>query len=143
MKGSYILVILLEREKIIKIGSLRNILFSKGFYLYVGSAMGNSGSSTVLNRVKRHFLNKSEKKLHWHIDYLLADVNSFIVKLYLIPSIKPLECIIAREILWQCDNFIKDFGSSDCSCKSHLFYFQNLKDIDIIKKSKSELIKKL
>lgn len=142
MKGSYILVILLEREKIIKIGSLRNILFSKGFYLYVGSAMGNTGSSTLLNRVKRHFLNKIEKKLHWHIDYLLADINAIIVKLYLIPSIKPLECIIAQELLEQCDNFIKNFGSSDCNCISHLFYFQNFKDISIIKKSKSELIKK-
>jgi len=129
MKGSYILVIRLEREKIIKIGSLRNIRFSKGFYLYVGSAMGNTGSSTLLNRVKRHFLNKSEKKLHWHVDYLLADTNSLIVKLYLISSTKPLECIIALELLEQCNNFIKDFGSSDCNCKSHLFYFQNLKDI--------------
>ncbi len=142
MKGSYILVILLEKEKIIKIGSLRNILFSKGFYLYVGSAMGNTGSSTLLNRVKRHFLNKREKKLHWHIDYLLAATNSHIVKLYLIPSIQSLECIIAQELLEQCDDFIKDFGSSDCNCKSHLCYFQNFKDMNIIKKSKSESIKK-
>jgi len=134
MKGSYILVIQLEKEKIITIGSLRNILFSKGFYLYVGSAMGNTGSSTLLNRVKRHFLNKSEKKFHWHIDYLLADTNSIIVKLYLIPSIQPLECIIAQELLEQCDDFIKNFGSSDCTCKSHLFYFHNLKDINIIVK---------
>ncbi|MGB5912908.1 MAG: GIY-YIG nuclease family protein [Promethearchaeia archaeon] len=139
MKGSYILVILLERKKIIKIGSLRNILFSKGFYLYVGSAMGNIGSSTLLNRVKRHFLNKREKKFHWHIDYLLADKNSLIAKLYLIPSIQHLECIIAREFLEQCDDFIKDFGSSDCNCISHLFYFQNFKDLNIVKKRKEKM----
>jgi Uri superfamily endonuclease len=131
MKGSYILVILLEREKIIKIGSLRNIIFSKGFYLYIGSAMGNTGSSTLLNRVKRHFLNISEKKLHWHIDYLLADKSSLIAKLYLIPSIQSLECIVAQELLEKCDNFIKNFGSSDCNCISHLFYFQNFIDINI------------
>jgi Uri superfamily endonuclease len=131
MKGSYILVIRLKKEKIIKIGSLGNFLFSRGFYLYVGSAMGNTGSSTLLNRVQRHFLNKNEKKLHWHIDYLLADKNSFIAKLYLIPSIQSLECIVAQELLEKCDDFIKNFGSSDCNCISHLFYFQNFIDINI------------
>lgn len=129
MKGSYILVIFLEEEKSIRIGSLGKCKFPKGYYLYVGSAMGNSGSSSLINRVKRHLLNKNEKKLYWHVDYFLADTHSYIKKVYLIPSNKPLECILAQELMVKCDNLIKNFGSSDCNCISHLFYFQDFKDI--------------
>ena len=54
MKGTYILVIFLKENSKIEIGSLGKISFSKGYYLYVGSAMGNYGSATLINRVKRH-----------------------------------------------------------------------------------------
>jgi len=124
MKGSYILVVFIEREIKPIIGALGKITFRKGFYFYIGSAMGNMGSSTLLNRVKRYLSNNSKKKIHWHIDYLLADVHSIITKIYLIPSTEPLECIIAQNLLEICDSFIKNFGSSDCQCKSHLFYFK-------------------
>jgi Uri superfamily endonuclease len=127
MKGSYILVVYIERDIQIEVGALGFITFKKGFYFYIGSAMGEYGSSTLLTRVKRHFLSKNEKKIHWHIDYLLADVHSMIIKIYLVPSKYPLECIIARELSEISDGLIKNFGSSDCNCKSHLFYIKNLK----------------
>ncbi|MFX1497399.1 MAG: DUF123 domain-containing protein [Promethearchaeota archaeon] len=131
MKGSYLLIIFLEKERSIKIGSLGAILFSKGFYLYVGSAMGEKGSSTLLNRVKRHLSNSNSKRVHWHIDYLLADTFTKVTKVYLIPSITALECIIARDLLANSEGYIKDFGSSDCNCISHLFWFKNFNDIII------------
>lgn len=124
MKGSYILVIFYAKRREIRIGALGNIVFSKGYYFYVGSGMGSIGSSTLLNRVKRHLLKPKEKSIHWHIDYLLADSISIITKIYLIPSVDPLECIIAQELSNCSDNFIENFGSSDCHCKSHLFYFK-------------------
>jgi len=126
MKGSYILVVNVEIDIQIEVGALGFIIFKKGFYFYIGSGMGEYGSSTLLNRVNRHFLSKNEKNFHWHIDYLLADVHSMIIKTYLIPSKSPLECIIARELSEICDNSIKNFGSSDCKCISHLFYLKNL-----------------
>lgn len=129
MKGTYILVIFLFENTKIKVGSLGKISFPKGFYLYVGSAMGISGSVTLINRVKRHLSESNDKKLHWHIDYLLDDPNSIIVKIYLIPSSQVLECIIAQEILDRADNYIKNFGSSDCQCKSHLLHFNNFKTL--------------
>ena len=125
MKGSYILVIYNKKGKEIRIGALKNIFFPKGYYFYVGSGMGNIGSSTLLNRVKRHLLNQSEKKIHWHIDYLLANSTSIITKVYLIPSVEPSECFIAQEISNCSDNIIENFGASDCNCRSHLFYFKN------------------
>jgi len=125
MKGTYILIIFLKENSKIEIGSLGKIYFSKGYYLYVGSAMGNSGSVTLINRVKRHLLNSKSKKLHWHIDYFLDNSNTIIKKLYLIPSLQPYECIIAQEILVLSDSYIRNFGSSDCQCKSHLLYFKS------------------
>ena len=125
MKESYILVIFSGKGREIRIGALGDIFFSKGFYLYVGSGMGNTGASTLLNRVKRHLLNYTEKSIHWHIDYLLADTHSIITKIYLIPSNEPLECIIAQELSIIFENFIQNFGSSDCPCISHLFYIEN------------------
>ena len=88
--------------------------------------MGDSGSSTLINRVKRHVSPPSSKKVHWHIDYLLRDTNSLITLLYLIPSSQRLECEIARAISDISEGFIKNFGSSDCNCISHLFYFEKL-----------------
>ncbi len=128
MKGSYILVIYLPEINELNIGSLGNIIFKEGFYLYVGSAMGNYGSSTLENRVKRHISKSKFKKTHWHIDYLLNYEESIITRIYLIPSFSPLECIIAKEIMVLSDSKIENFGSSDCSCSSHLFYFQDFKE---------------
>lgn len=126
MKGTYILVLHLGEDISIIIGSLGKIHFSEGCYLYVGSAMGEYGSSTLINRVKRHLLPFSGKKAHWHIDHLLNNKNSLINRIFMIPSLRRLECIIACEISEVCDSIIPNFGSSDCNCISHLFFFQDL-----------------
>ncbi|MFX1378305.1 MAG: DUF123 domain-containing protein [Promethearchaeota archaeon] len=126
MKGSYILVVFVENDIRLIVGALGEIVFRKGFYLYVGSAMGNYGSSALLNRVKRHLSSRKNKSIHWHIDYLLAENHSMITKIYLIPSIEQLECIIAQGLSEICDDLIRNFGSSDCMCISHLFYFNNI-----------------
>ncbi len=93
--------------------------------------MGDFGSSTLVNRVKRHIKPSEDKKTHWHIDYLLNHKRSLITKLYLIPSLKRLECLIAKDLIKIADDYIKDFGSSDCSCLSHLFYFKEFKEFYI------------
>ena len=129
MKGSYILVVYVSKDIYIKIGVLGNILFSEGYYLYTGSALGNSGSSTLSNRVTRH-LSLMKKKLHWHIDYLLNNPFSILYCLYLIPTNQNYECIIANELLDISEGYIQKFGSSDCKCKSHLVYFKDFKGLD-------------
>ncbi len=47
------------------IGRLGTFIFQAGIYVYTGSARKNMDA-----RLKRHF--SKEKKMHWHIDYLLA-----------------------------------------------------------------------
>ena len=124
MKGTYILVLILDKDSTIKVGALKEVEFRKGYYAYVGSGMGTKGSSSLESRVKRHF--SSNKKFHWHIDYFLNCKSTIIIRLYLIPCIYRLECIIAKDLLNCSDSYIKGFGSSDCSCKSHLFYFKDI-----------------
>jgi len=112
MKGSYILLIENKSDQNIKIGKLGNIFFKKGFYIYIGSAM-----NSLEARINRH--KSSEKKLHWHIDYLLEKTN--IVDVYYKESSDKEECSIAKQFSKDFD-IIPGFGCSDCKCKSHLFY---------------------
>ena len=134
MKGSYILVIYIPEKVEIHVGSLGELLFNQGFYFYIGSAMGKLGSSTLLNRVKRHIQSTEDKKIHWHIDYLLNHKRIAIIQIHLIPSLERLECIIAKDLIGLTDDFIKNFGSSDCNCQSHLFYIKDFKGFGISKK---------
>lgn len=126
MKGSYLLLIKLTKSIKLKIGARGVIEFSPGYYVYIGSAMGQIGSSTLLNRIKRHLKAPTEKKAHWHIDYFLNNANTNIIKIFLCPCKSKLECIIASEVKNMADDIIPGFGCSDCNCESHLFYFQDL-----------------
>ena len=112
MKGSYILLIKLPTEQTIRIGSLNTVQFSRGYYAYVGSAMGGFKS-----RLNRHL--KGNKKLRWHIDYLLqkASINGIILG----ETNDRAECAVAQALSRHFDS-IPGFGSSDCKCRSHLFF---------------------
>jgi len=111
MKGAYVLLFSLP-EKHIAVGKLGTIHFAKGNYAYVGSAM-----NSLENRISRHF--SKNKKLHWHIDYVLLHAN--ILKTYTFPSESREECNIAKNLASKFPG-IKGFGCSDCKCESHLFF---------------------
>jgi len=115
MKGSYALLIQLPKEQTITIGSLKALHFPGGYYAYVGSAM--SGFKT---RISRHL--KSNKKRHWHIDYLLDKAS--ITGIILGETIARTECTIAQALSRQFDS-VPGFGCSDCRCHSHLFFSAN------------------
>ena len=117
MKGSYCLIINVEKDTKIKIG--KNIGLNNLPSCYVGSAM-----NSLESRVKRHL--SDNKKKHWHIDYLLLNKNSKIEKIYTKESAEKLECEIAKKII-ENEESIADFGCSDCKCHSHLIYFKNSK----------------
>jgi len=125
MKGSYILVIKLKEDSEIKIGSLGLISFPRGYYCYVGSALGNI--INLENRVGRHKKLNREKegKLHWHIDYFLVNPNALIIQIVMIKNEKRMECEISKKLEKIAKKSIQGFGSSDCKCKSHFHYFDN------------------
>jgi sugar fermentation stimulation protein A len=110
--GSYIIVLRLEQDRRISVGSIGDLKFRKGFYLYVGSA-----KKDLTRRINRH---RSERKnLFWHIDYLREHAE-FHAALPIRAS-ADLECEIAASMSKIADWWVDDFGSSDCSCESHLF----------------------
>ncbi|MCK5680549.1 GIY-YIG nuclease family protein [bacterium] len=106
---SYSLFIKVEQTQIITVGRFGKFEFISGNYIYSGSARKN-----LLARVNRHL--RKEKKLRWHIDYLLNAPKVQIVKV-LISTIS--EC----ELVASCGSIlVPGFGASDCrtGCGSHL-----------------------
>ena len=114
-RGSYLLILQLRQNRFINIAGLGKIPFQKGFYIYVGS-----GRKNLIERIKRHM--RKNKKKKWHIDYFLEEALLF--KAISIVSSEDLECLIARDLMNFANDYIPNFGSSDCNCQSHLFYFE-------------------
>lgn len=115
-RGAYLLIVELEADKEIRIGALGNIFFKKGNYVYVGSAMRE-----LTKRINRH--KRKTKNIFWHIDYLLQEAR--LITCLPIRSSEKLECAISEGMKEISSDEINGFGSSDCNCKSHLFYFKN------------------
>jgi sugar fermentation stimulation protein A len=115
-RGSYLIVLEIKKDKSIHVGKLGNIFFRKGFYVYVGSAMAN-----LTARIERH--RRLRKNFHWHIDSLREEAD-FITALSVRSSYR-LECEIAGAISGIAQWSVPKFGSSDCSCPTHLFGFTN------------------
>jgi len=111
-RGSYVVILRLDDRVSIPVGSLGQVEFKKGFYVYVGSAM-----ASLSQRVERH--RHLRKKHHWHIDELraVAEFRSALA----IRSATRLECTIAEAFSKMADWTISDFGCSDCPCRTHLF----------------------
>ena len=116
--GTYVLVLQVTHTAKIQVGALGEFSLKPGFYLYVGSAHGPGG---VAARVKRHL--SGEKKTHWHIDYLTP--HAPIIEVWYAYGERKLEHTWASilEKMTGNRNNLKGFGSSDCSCKTHLFFF--------------------
>ena len=119
MKGAYVLYIRLARSRDITIGKLGRLHFRKGYYAYVGSALNG-----IESRVLRHL--RKEKKMHWHIDYLLQ--NAEILEVLCLRSDRREECSIAEKFgkIFIC---VPGFGCGGCKCQSHLFYSPRLPDL--------------
>lgn len=116
--GAYIVFLKCSSVKNIRVGSLGTIKTREGFYAYCGSACGPGG---LRARLSRHL--KTGKKCRWHIDYIRRHMKAEGVvfstgmtehelaeKLALLGGVIPM----------------KGFGSSDCSCAAHLYFFEAL-----------------
>jgi len=119
MRGTYILLVQVPYDLAASVGELGTLNFKAGYYAYVGSALGGLEA-----RVGRHL--REEKRLHWHIDYLLARARA--VDMVLARTRAKKECAIAKELAKHFAS-VRGFGSSDCACDSHLFYSPDLHEL--------------
>jgi len=118
MNGAYLLVMELPEHTTIMLGKQGRIHFEKGWYVYVGSALNG-----LDQRIQRHL--RREKKIHWHIDYLLPLTKN--ISVYFKENNQKEECAIAS-CFERNFSSIPGFGCSDCTCASHLFSgsFENI-----------------
>lgn len=112
--GSYLILLHIPRALRVSVGSLGEIPFATGYYLYVGTAR-----RALTKRVGRHL--RKRTALHWHIDYLKEHAD----RCTAIPirSSTPLEHELAGAVGRIADGCVTAFGSSDCDCPGHLFFF--------------------
>lgn len=115
IRGVYQLLIRLDKPELIRIGRLGAFPFPAGYYIYTGSAM-----SGLEGRVSRHL--RADKKLRWHVDYLLE--RGRVVGVREIWTDERIECELNRRTLSLPGARVvaPGFGSSDCRCPSHLIY---------------------
>ena len=112
MYRSYQLVIGVARPIRVQIGRLGVFRLAAGRYVYTGSARRNLEA-----RIARHA--RREKRLRWHIDYLLAHFDAQLVQ---IRRSQLPECALNRRTRGTIA--VPGFGASDCraGCISHLKY---------------------
>ncbi len=123
-KGIYTLVLRLEADMDLEVGSLGPVHFRAGYYAYTGSARGPGG----LARVKRHLsvMEGTNSTRRWHIDRLLP--HSTLVEVVATKTEEDLECPIARKIGERL-SFVERFGCTDCRCPSHLHFSRDREEI--------------
>lgn len=115
-KGTYALVINSRGKQRVPVGRFGSCDFPPGYYIYSGSALGG-----LDGRLRRHL--SSDKRLHWHIDYLLQYTK--IIEIWYSINKERLECIWNGIVaaLPGAAPYIPGFGSSDCRCCTHLTHF--------------------
>ena len=124
LKGSYALILGPYRKGAagsVAIGRLGTLALQWGYYLYVGSAFGSGGLAA---RLKHHL--HSTARPHWHIDYLKEHLAP--VEVWVTTDPVSQEHRWARLLLENPHSTapLAGFGSSDCECASHLFFFTEL-----------------
>lgn len=129
-RGAYILRIEIERPVSVAFGRYRGgqtVALPAGHLLYVGSAMGRKGSTTLARRLLRHATRSGErrphairasllrafrragmgsgrlrpppaKRLHWHVDYLLDEPGATIDAVLAIRSAQRYEALLAEAL---------------------------------------------
>jgi len=109
---TYQLHIRIESDVTIQVGALGKQEFAAGNYIYTGSARRNLPA-----RIRRHL--GREKRLRWHIDYLLADPH---VQITGVVTSTREECDWNQSV--QGTAPVPRFGASDCrsGCGAHLRY---------------------
>ncbi|WP_456341689.1 GIY-YIG nuclease family protein [Thermovibrio sp.] len=125
MKGTYLLEFYLSGELSFSVRSGKFFTLQKGFYVYVGSAFGSGG---IPSRLTRHL--KREKKKHWHLDFITTSPLFSPELVVLLPGLR-VECMVASLISSLHGSFpVDSFGSSDCSCPSHLFLVDDFGEVN-------------
>jgi Uri superfamily endonuclease len=128
-KGTYVLILFLERAKRIQVGRLGKFYFPKGYFTYVGSALSPAG---LTGRIIHHL--NPIRRAHWHIDYLRKETGLVGVWFSLQPDRREHSWASLFRDMEKARVVVPGFGCSDCTCASHLFYFRKRPCLDEIRR---------
>ncbi|TFH06443.1 MAG: DUF123 domain-containing protein, partial [Spirochaetales bacterium] len=112
--GAYLLVVHVENPLTLSYGASGRAELAVGYYVYVGSAMGN-----LSHRVARHKRRRKTKK--WHIDYLLEKAP--LADAIVIYARRNIEVDLVTDLRPLAADAVRGFGASDSPHASHLLYF--------------------
>ena len=133
--GTYILILRSRLSRVVLIGALGYLTMRKGLYVYVGSAFGSGGIRTRLS----HHIRISQRP-HWHIDYLRPHTQ--------LQEMLFTSSPVRLEHAWS-HSFSKargvelplvGFGSSDCQCSTHLFFFESFSSCQTLLHHLSQIV---
>ena len=127
--GTYILILRSAATRRIRVGRLGNLQLCPGYYVYIGSAFGPGG---LRARIDHH--QRLAKRPHWHIDYLRRHTRLDSV-LY--------RCGEHAEHTWAAHIgalpgvvvVLPGFGSSDCGCDTHLYWFRDHRPVEALRQA--------
>ena len=113
--GVYQLWLRVSVEARVTVGRLGRFNFPAGRYIYTGRA-----SRGLRARVERHI--RGDRRLHWHIDYLLRRREVRVERVVLVSENPDDECPVNQTAIRNGSLVVPGFGASDCrrGCLSHL-----------------------
>jgi len=149
--GCYILRMRVQQSLQMCVGRFKGgkqIAFSPGEYLYIGSALGASGATSLAKRLVRHatrpdplpphpiraamlthfhlfglgkepLVGPTPKKLFWHIDYLLQPLTVDLVQVLAIRTTRRLEPLLAQLLAADPGTFIVEEGLGASDHRGH------------------------
>lgn len=117
--GTYALILSCSTTGRVRIGRLGAMELQRGYYVYVGSALGPGGLQA---RIAQH--QNSSASPHWHVDYLRGHTRlqrvwySYEGYRYEHKWARAMHAMTGARIP------LAGFGASDCRCPSHLYFFK-------------------
>jgi Uri superfamily endonuclease len=118
--GTYAVVLASNEKGAIEVGKLGTLRLQSGYYVYVGSAFGPGGLGA---RITHH--KSVSHRSRWHIDYLRATTE--ICEVWYTYDSRPMEHQWAQTVAAARGGTAPypGFGSSDCTCRTHLYHFKS------------------
>ncbi len=119
LPGTYAVLFAAPRPVRRRIGRLGTLEAPAGYALYIGSARGPGGLAA---RLERHRAGTGPRR--WHVDYLRGAAE--VVEVWFATGSAGSECewaAAAASLRGACVPLM-GFGSSDCRCPAHLFWFR-------------------
>ena len=117
-KGTYVLAMQCCHPVELGAGSLGLVSLKRGWYLYVGSALGPGG---LRARCGRHL--RQDKSRRCHLDYLRNELYPREIWYHQGGGRLEHDWALALSALEGCAIGHARFGASDCECPTHLWYF--------------------